>query len=297
MRALSPEEWHGHLQAGQATIARHGLARGFGLRAVRHQPFRSGVMSACLDHVIAVRLAGRAEAERTLGGRFGRAITYPGSLTIVPAGQESSWFINGTGELLHMFMPTGLLARVADELDLRPELATELLGCLGCMDGSIAAIARTALKESVDGLDGSDMMTEALSIQLAILIIRRYSASSRQPAIERSALSPTIRRHLIDFVEANLDRTISLSEICRIAGLAPSRFSERFKATFQMTPHAYVLDRRVVRAMGLLVETRRTLSDIAFSTGFANQSHFTRVFREKTGMTPSAYRSEVRPRG
>ncbi|KAB8321278.1 helix-turn-helix transcriptional regulator [Tolypothrix campylonemoides VB511288] len=57
-----------------------------------------------------------------------------------------------------------------------------------------------------------------------------------------------------------------------------------------VTPYQYVLQQRIERAKVLLRHRERAISDIALECGFANQSHFTKHFRQFTGMTPKAYR-------
>jgi AraC family transcriptional regulator len=60
-----------------------------------------------------------------------------------------------------------------------------------------------------------------------------------------------------------------------------------------MSPWQYVLFRRVKRAQDLLAIRTTSLAEIALAVGFCNQSHFTNVFRQATGMTPRDYRNEI----
>jgi AraC family transcriptional regulator len=60
-----------------------------------------------------------------------------------------------------------------------------------------------------------------------------------------------------------------------------------------MSPHKYVVSRRIAHAKQLLRDGRLDVGDAAFASGFANQSHFTKVFRRRTGMTPREFRSSV----
>ena len=57
-----------------------------------------------------------------------------------------------------------------------------------------------------------------------------------------------------------------------------------------MTPHHYLVQKRVERAQSLLAQSDRTLSEIALTAGFADQSHLTRRFRQVVGITPSEFR-------
>jgi AraC family transcriptional regulator len=69
-------------------------------------------------------------------------------------------------------------------------------------------------------------------------------------------------------------------------------FIELFKQSMGMTPHQYVIQQRIKRAQDLLSDRTLAISEISLACGFANQSHFTRLFRTLTGMTPKAYRDQ-----
>ncbi|HZZ21757.1 MAG TPA: helix-turn-helix transcriptional regulator [Roseiarcus sp.] len=74
------------------------------------------------------------------------------------------------------------------------------------------------------------------------------------------------------------------------AGYSSAHFSRAFRETFQVTPHAFVLDRRIERASELLARPDHSLLDVAQLTGFQTQQHFSRVFRQRIGISPGAFR-------
>jgi transcriptional regulator GlxA family with amidase domain len=69
-------------------------------------------------------------------------------------------------------------------------------------------------------------------------------------------------------------------------------FRKRFKEHFGISPQQYVIDIRIQRAKQLLVEGSLSLSLIAESCGVTNQYHFSRLFKERTGLAPSEYRNK-----
>ena len=73
--------------------------------------------------------------------------------------------------------------------------------------------------------------------------------------------------------------------------MSQAHFTRTFRATFGETPHRYLQRRRVERAMELLRETDRPVTDICFSVGFNSLGTFTRTFREIVGEPPSTYRA------
>jgi transcriptional regulator GlxA family with amidase domain len=80
------------------------------------------------------------------------------------------------------------------------------------------------------------------------------------------------------------------------AGLSPSRFAARFKATYGMPPHRYLLEMRVAHAGELLRSTPLSQEEIAAYCGFADIHHFSKRFKRCTGMTPGAYRNVAEPK-
>jgi AraC family transcriptional regulator len=86
----------------------------------------------------------------------------------------------------------------------------------------------------------------------------------------------------------------SLSEVARRFGVNRSYLASAFRRTFGCTVFSYIRQRQIDVAMQLLVETEKPLSTIALDAGFADQSHFARVFKAVVGKQPSAYRRGVR---
>jgi AraC family transcriptional regulator len=74
------------------------------------------------------------------------------------------------------------------------------------------------------------------------------------------------------------------------AGLSPYHFSKAFKASLGVPPWRYVTERRIHRAKELLLDRCRSITEIAHDLGFSSHSHFTDVFRKKTGRAPSRFR-------
>jgi len=107
-------------------------------------------------------------------------------------------------------------------------------------------------------------------------------------------LPPRVLQRVRDYVETHLEGSISLQDLASTAGLSTSHFIRAFKRSAGVTPHRYLLQRRVRRALGLLAETTLALSEVAMASGFADQSHFCRQFRKLVGATPSRYRWSTR---
>jgi transcriptional regulator GlxA family with amidase domain len=110
----------------------------------------------------------------------------------------------------------------------------------------------------------------------------------------RGALPPRALRRVREYIEAHLEETVSIDALARIASLSMYHFSRAFKQSEGVTPHHYLLQCRVRRAQELLTGTDLPLSEIALASGFSDQSHCARRFREHIGITPSSYRWSMR---
>src|SRR3712207_4502208 len=97
-----------------------------------------------------------------------------------------------------------------------------------------------------------------------------------------------------------MDRTyaqpLDVPTLARIAHVSEAHFIRTFRATFGETPHRYLQRRRVERAMFLLRQTDRSVTDVCFDVGFTSLGTFSRTFRAIVGQTPSAYRADGRGR-
>lgn len=82
-----------------------------------------------------------------------------------------------------------------------------------------------------------------------------------------------------------------MARLAEVSGVSPAHFARSFKQAFGIPPHRYLLTRRIERAMALLRETDRSITDIAFDTGWTSLGTFGRTFRDITGQSPSEVRS------
>ena len=85
---------------------------------------------------------------------------------------------------------------------------------------------------------------------------------------------------------------LSLSQLSTVAGLTPSHFVRAFSQHYGMTPHAYLLDRRIRHARTLLNQGQ-PLAEVALASGFADQAHFQRQFKRRVAATPGQYRTQL----
>lgn len=155
----------------------------------------------------------------------------------------------------------------------------------GAFEGHLAQQAVQLLDE-VRGAIGHDL--DAARSSLARLARLLGKTPPVNPA--RGGLAPWQARKVTAMIDDNIDATLPVDRLATAAALSPSHFCRAFKDSFGEPPHAYVMGRRVARAKALMLETAEPLSQIALACGFADQAHLSKLFRVRTGETPSAWR-------
>ncbi len=129
---------------------------------------------------------------------------------------------------------------------------------------------------------------------LAACLVRLVERHAEAPVpttatspLPRDVHSPAVTRAL-RLLEETTERFLPLDELARAAGLSRCRFARVFRAEMGLPPHVYQMQRSIERAKSLLA-AGTPISRVAAESGFADQSHFSRRFREFTGATPGQY--------
>jgi len=151
----------------------------------------------------------------------------------------------------------------------------------------VKALAAEAEQRNPHGL----AFVEALSTALGLELLRHASGSKPKLERARGGLSPEARRRVLELIDAQSDdglANLSIEELAREARLPPRRFARAFTKTIGRPPYRMILASRLERARRLLDAPGAVLSDVALRTGFADQAHFTRLFRREFGVTPGA---------
>ena len=94
------------------------------------------------------------------------------------------------------------------------------------------------------------------------------------------------------YIEDNIGRSISLAELAAIVNVSRFHFTRIFKRSTGITAITYVERCRIQRAQALIAETDLPLAQVALTTGFTDQSHFTRRFHRHVGCTPAVFARE-----
>lgn len=195
-----------------------------------------------------------------------------------------------TDEGIFLIIDPQFLHKTALENDCLHTDRLELTPMLMGTDPQISALALQFHQEMQNQALGGRMYSEALANLLSIHLLRNYCPTKLTPRPYTGGLSQARLQHAIDYIQARLDKKLSLDAIATELNLSIHYFCELFTQSMGIPPYKYVLQQRVERAKLLLKQSEKPLTEIAFECGFAHQSHLNRHFRKLTGITPKRYR-------
>lgn len=165
-----------------------------------------------------------------------------------------------------------------------------LVSMLGTRDDRLTTLLQALREEVREGCPSGQLYAESMSLALLAYLAGRY-ASPRHSDDSETPLSRDQRRGLVDYIRANLTNSISVSELAGLVHMSPSHFARSFKVSFGVSPYRFVMQERIEGAKDMLASTAMTSSQVSTSFGFSSQSHFIKVFRQFTGVTPRQYRT------
>lgn len=149
----------------------------------------------------------------------------------------------------------------------------------------LLALALRAARESAFADGVSSLVAEALCLEM----LARTGEGSEGFDRERPA-SPGWLRRARELLRDACGEDLSIGDIAAIVGVHPVHLTRTFRRRFRCTPGEYLRRCRLEKAAALLAEGRKPLSEVALESGFADQSHLTKSFKQAFGVTPSAYR-------
>jgi len=223
------------------------------------------------------------------GGHTQALFSAPGMIELYAAGfciDDARW--KGTaGEVVTLGLPSATINRLLQDdqppfmLQTRHEL----------FDLQLCPLVFEMWDEAAAGSPNGLLYAQGLSLAVLGLLTARHGACRAGP--ERTAgLGREQRSRVLAFIDSQLSSNVSIEQLAAVTKMSPRRFAGAFRATFQVSPHAYVLERRIEAASRMLrEETGLSLAEVAARTGFSSQAHFTETFRRKVKTTPARWRS------
>lgn len=265
---------------------------GFAVNLNRHPPFEVGEFSVG-EHVLSLHVAGRVRFWQRKGGSESEGVSVPGQMSFSPAGMTQAMRLDSPVTVLNVRFEPRFFERVAAEQFETRGGRVELVPVLHAHDPRLEHIGAALTAEIEAGFPSGRLYSDGLATALTAHLLHAYAIRAPAAAGHRGGLSGRQLRRLVEYIEENLERDLSLAGLSAVAGMNPYHLSRAFKQAVGCGPHRYVISRRVERAKALLAETELAIVEVGLKVGFQSQSHFTNIFRRLTGVTPKAFRRSL----
>jgi AraC family transcriptional regulator len=150
----------------------------------------------------------------------------------------------------------------------------------------IVSAAHFLVRESARWNETSPLLAESICLELLARVARRPSTPPKKPPVWLPRAKEMFYEECVN--------PCRIADAAQAIGVHPVHFARSFRRFFHCTPGEYLVRCRLDRAITLLVESKWSLAEIALQTGFCDQSHFSNMFKRHFGISPRAYRSQLR---
>lgn len=261
----------------------------------REMPFE-GVFGSAKDQLVVLHRSGPVRLERLCGNEARSFVVPAGGLHLIAAGAEFGVRLSSAIETVHVYVRRAVIEEVALEMINGDPSKLEIPSRIVDSDASLRALIEAAAFALDDFEDGSTLYSDYLSRTIAVQLIRTHASAKLRGMRTESVgtrMSPVVLE-AIDYMNANIDQALSLSDIAQATNRSPSHIARMFRSELGVPPHRYLINLRVEKARWLLEKTSLSIAEIAYDCGFAHQEHLTRLFRRHCDTTPAAYRKSKR---
>jgi AraC family transcriptional regulator len=241
--------------------------------------FVSYMINECHDHKLWVE--GHSAAVTPLEA---------GDSMIYDLRQEPIALIRKPYRLLLFYLPRLALDAIAEDAD------AAHIETLDHRPGSIIAnpifkqLASTLVPMLEKPQEASSLFVDHVLHAVGIHIAHAYGGMRVNSQPVHGGLAPWQERRAKELIDASLDADVTLVQLANECKLSVSQFARAFRQSNGCAPHHWLMSRRVDNAKSLMRDQSLALADVALACGFADQSHFTRVFKNIVGESPGVWR-------
>jgi AraC family transcriptional regulator len=273
---------HRTLQGSELDVLPLGKSH-LGARSSDHpSSSRDGIILALQRNTFGVR-----EAEK----RCLRIVPFPhGTVSLINLALDPTAYPEDMPDCFNFLIPRATFDQLADdhgadrivELTVSPGIAA---------NDPIVLHLGNCLKPAVERHDGAnDQFVDRVTTALNIHFARVYGGMHFPRRLVTGGLAPWQLRLARNTINAHLEEELSLEKLAHECRVSVTHFAKAFARSTGISPHRWLMQRRVDVAKDLMLTTDSSLVEISLKCGFSDQSHFTRVFAEATGETPGRWR-------
>jgi len=262
-----------------------------GVLGFRYGPYNQQTPQAIDQYAVVLYVAGETRIQRTVGERVEAYEVGPGDISLEPACVATLWSWQSPIDVLHIYLDASYMRELAHEATGKPCRLHMRHGLRLC-DETLLELGVQLVHELHAPRIGTQRGVQALGDCIALHLLRTYFDIEHD--VRDPTLSPAQVAQLRAFIEDHLADDLQGERLASLLHLSVAYFSRTFRASFGQSPHDYVREVRLARAHDLLLTSDVPVSSIAIATGFADQSHLTRCFKQRFGVPPGVLRRERR---
>ena len=157
-------------------------------------------------------------------------------------------------------------------------------------DNYLGMVVRHFADEMGRGVPNGRLFAEGLSLTM-LGWLAKYHSTIGSSSLSVRRLSEGHQQLIRSYVDERIGDDVSVTDLASLVGLSPSHFARLFKTTFSLSPHRFLLNRRIeLAAERLRANGDQSIAEIALAFGFGSQAHFSDTFRRIRGETPARWR-------
>jgi AraC family transcriptional regulator len=166
----------------------------------------------------------------------------------------------------------------------------ELAPAFNLQDGQLEHLLRALLAVAQEGSCEGPLVGELLVNAVCLRLAKRFAVSKMNVVPCHGGLPPARLKRVLEYIESNLNKNITLTELARVANMSLYYFAVLFRQSTGLSPHRYVVSQRVERAEELLHDPALSVLDVSINVGFEHQNNFARAFRRVIGVSPTQFK-------
>ena len=250
-------------------------------------------------YMIVIQIRGKNSRELWLDGKSVRTEPlHAGGVVFHDLRRSPRFYFNDPLNSVNYFLERKTLDMIADDAGASriPEL--KFTPGVGVMDRVVQQLTRLILPAFDHPDHVSELFADHISLALGSHIARTYGGMRSVVAPRQGGLAAWQERRAKELMSANLRGNVSSTDLATECLLSAGHFARAFRHSTGLSPHQWLIQCRIEMADALLREGKLSLAEIARACGFADQSHFTKAYARRRGISPGAWRrqQEIAPK-
>lgn len=258
-------------------------------------PGLSGQFPAEDAYLVSLKLRDYRDCENWERGRFvARTDVRAGATYLYDLKRNPQFVIDKPFHSIFFYLPRSALDDTARQAGARHMGELTYQPGIGRDDAIVRHLGTAVLQALHRPDEANQLFIDHMMLALSAHVVQAYGQAQPGSRPARGGLAPWQAKRACERLESDLGGKPSLQHIAAEFGLSASHFARAFRISTGLPPHQWLLHHRIKVARQLMTVSEVALSEIATSAGFANQSHFTRVFSAVVGVSPAVWRREMR---